>query len=471
MFAKILSKNVNRPAAEEGTKLGRIHVAAARRRDAGFSTRTLVYGFAGIILAGTLLLMLPLATRSGQITSPVDALFTATSAVCVTGLVVVDTGTYWSFFGQVVILLMMQIGGFGFMTGATALISVLGRRIGLTQRLLVSESLSLEGPGGMVRMVRRMAIFTGLAEGTGAVIFFFFFLMKSSPLLALWQAIFHAVSAFNNAGFDLFGNFKSLIDFQQNAPVLLTTAILFILGGVGFAVVMDLYRVRGWDRLTLNSKLVLTTSAILLLVGTTVYLIAEYFNPGTLEPMSLPVKLLSAFFQSATTRTAGFNSINISSMLDYSLFFTILLMFIGGGSGSTAGGIKVNTFGLLSATVLSTIQGKEHVGAFGREFHTEQIYRALAILVISLGVMVIAIFLLGITEKFGFLSLFFEAVSALGNVGLDTGVTPGLSIPGRVLITVLMFTGRLGPLTLVMSLRQHRRAELLHYPEETISIG
>lgn len=470
MPEKILSKNMNKPP--EGRKSWRITVAAITRpRASGFSTRTLVYGFAGVIAIGTLFLMLPVASSTGKPTSPMNALFTATSATCVTGLVVVDTGTYWSFFGQLVILLMMQIGGFGFMTGATALISMLGRRIGLTQRLLVSESLSLGGPGGMVRMVRRMAIFTALAEGTGAVIFFLCFLTRSSPLFALWQAIFHTVSTFNNAGFDVFGNFKSLTDFQQNVPVLLTTAVLFILGGIGFAVVMDVCKARGWDRLTLNSKLVLAASAILLTGGTVIYLAAEYFNPGTLGSMNFPAKLLNAFFQSATTRTAGFNSVNVSALLDCSLFFTILLMFIGGASGSTAGGIKVNTFGLLAATVFSTIQGREHAGAFGREFRTEQIYRALAVFLLALGVVVTAVLSLNVTEKFNFLSLLFEAVSALGNVGLDMGITPGLSTAGQMLITILMFAGRLGPLTLVMSLRQRQHSALYHYPEETISIG
>ena len=480
MFGKPLPQNTVKPVASERRKPWRIltHDIArpsapktAKPRETGFSTRTLVYGFAGVIAVGTLLLMLPVSNAAGRPTSFIDALFTATSATCVTGLVVVDTGTYWSFFGQFIILLMMQIGGFGFMTGATVLFSVLGRRIGITQRLLVSESLSLEGAGGMVRMVRRMIVFTALVEGIGAVIFFFAFLGEASPLLALWRAIFQTVSSFNNAGFDIFGNFKSLVGYAQNAPVLLTTAALFILGGIGFVVVMDVYKVRRWDRLSLNSKIVLATSAALLAGATVVYLIAEYSNPATLQPMNFPVKLLNAFFQAATPRTAGFNSINTGAMLEYSLFFTIILMFIGGGSGSTAGGIKVNTFGLLLATVLSTIQGKEHAGAFGREFRTGQIYRALAVLVLSLGVAVTAVFLLTITEKSSFLNLFFVTVSALGNVGLDVGISPALSVFGRILVTLLMFIGRLGPLTLVLSLRQRQRFELVHYPEETISIG
>ncbi len=470
MLEKILPRNGGKTKKKESS--WRIVFGPARHpREAGFSTLTLVYGFAGMILAGTLLLMLPEVTISGKPTSFVDALFTSTSAVCVTGLAAVDTGTYWNFFGQLIILLLIQVGGFGFMTGATALISVLGRRIGLTQRLLVSESLNLGGPGGMVRMVRRMVVFTAIAEGIGVVIFFFCFLGRNSPLSAAWQALFQSVSAFNNAGFDIFGNFKSLVDFQQSAPVLLTTAALFILGGIGYPVVMDIYRVRGWDRLTLNSKIAIITSAVLLAVGTAIYLVAEYNNPGTFGPMDFPVKLLNAFFQAATPRTAGFNSINTSAMLDYSIFFTILLMFIGGGSGSTAGGIKVNTFGLLATTVISTVQGKEHAGVFGREFRTEQIYRALTVLILALSVVVTALFLISITDNFNFLNLFFETVSAIGNVGLDMGVTPGLSVAGRILVIFLMFAGRLGPLTLVMSLRQRQHAELVHYPEETVSIG
>lgn len=449
----------------------RIPLIATERPRGSFSTRTLAYGFAGVIGLGTLLLMLPISSQIREFTSPVNAIFTATSATCVTGLVVVDTGTYWSFFGQTVILVMIQIGGFGFMTGATALLSVLGHRIGLRERLLVSESLSLKGPGGMVRIVRRMFLFTALAEGTGTIIFFLRFAGDYPPLTALWRAVFLSISAFNNAGFDIFGGFRSLSDFRGDALVLLATASLFILGGISFVVVMDIFKVRHWDGLSLNSKLVLTTTAVLLGGGMLIILLVEFSNPTTLGALSLPQKLLNAFFHAATPRTAGFNSLSVSAMRSYTVFFTILLMFIGGASGATAGGVKVNTIGILSATIVSTIRGKENAGAFGREFHIQQIYRALAVVMLSLGLVVSTVFLLGITEKFSFFTLVFEAVSAFGTVGLTTGITPELSVAGRLIITLLMFAGRLGPLTLVLSLLQRQQAGLYRYPRETISIG
>ncbi|MFH1640222.1 MAG: TrkH family potassium uptake protein [Chloroflexota bacterium] len=453
------------------SKPWRIPMVTAAKPRGGFSTRALVYGFAGIIALGTLLLMLPVSSRTQEFTSPVNALFTATSATCVTGLVVLDTGTYWSFFGQVVILILIQTGGFGFMTGATAILSVLGRRIRLRDRLLVSESLSLEGPGGMVRIVRRMALFTALAEGIGAVIFFLCFVGENPPLTALWRAIFHTISAFNNAGFSIFGNFQSLLTFQRDAVVLLVTAFLIILGGISFAVVMDIYTVRRWDRLSLNSKIVLSTTAVLLGGGMLVILLAEYRNPATMGALSFPWKLLNAFFHAVTPRTAGFNSLDLTVMLDHTLFFTMLLMFIGGATGSTAGGIKVNTIGVLSATILSSLKGRENAGAFGREFRTQLIYRALALAIISLGLVAVWVFLLSMTESFTFLSLIFETVSAFATVGLSSGITLGLSLAGRLLMIILMFVGRLGPLTLVLSLRQRQQPSLYRYPGGTISIG
>ncbi len=472
MFKRDITKSKDGISQVAQGKTWQISLAIATRpRGGGLSTRTLVYGFAAVIGLGTLLLMLPASSRTHQFTPPLNALFTATSATCVTGLVVLDTGTYWSLFGQVVIIAMIQIGGFGFMAGATAILSMFGRRIGLRERLLVSESLSLEGPGGMVRLVRRMALFTVLAEGTGALVFFLRFAMGNPPLTALWRAVFHAISSFNNAGFDIFGNFHSLIDFQRDAAVLLTTAALFILGGISFVVVMDVYRMRRWDRLSLNSKIVLATTAVLVAGGTLVILLAEFYNPATLGALTLPEKLLNAFFHSATTRTAGFNSINVSAMLNYTLFFTMLLMFVGGATGSTAGGIKVNTIGVLFATILSSIKGREHAGAFGREFPIQQIYRAAVVAIISLGLVASAIFLLSITEGFNFLSIIFEAVSAFGTVGLTTGITPVLSMAGRILLMTLMFAGRLGPLTLVLALRQRQQPSLYRYPQETISIG
>jgi trk system potassium uptake protein TrkH len=271
---------------------------------------------------------------------------------------------------------------------------------------------------------------------------------------------------------DIFGNFRSLVGYQNNALVILTTAGLIIFGGISFFVVADVIKVRRFHRLLLDSKVVLITTLGLLALGVLVLLATEYSNGDTLGPLSVPGKVLNAFFHSVVPRTAGFNSIDVSHMADYSLFFTILLMFVGGAAGSTAGGIKVNTFGMLAATIWSVLRGKEHAGAFGKEFTSQHIYRALALVMLSLTLVAITVFVLKITdEKFGFLNLLFETTSAFGTVGLSTGITPDLSIPGRLIITGMMFIGRLGPLLLVLSLTQRQQPAIYRYPQDTVRIG
>jgi trk system potassium uptake protein TrkH len=416
--------------------------------------------------------MLPVASKTGQFTSPVNTLFTAASAVCVTGLAVVDTGDYWSSFGQGVILVLIQIGGLGFMASATLLLLVLGRRLGLRERWLIGQSLGTERLGGMVKLVRRILVFTFIVEAIGAAIFYIRFSVENPTGTAAWKAVFQSVSAFNNCGLDLFGNFRSLLGYQTDTTVILTTAGLIILGGISFMVVADVINVRRFGRLLLDSKIVLVTTLGLLVLGTVVILLTEYSNADTLGPLSFPYKLLNAFFHSVTPRTAGFSSINIGSMAAYSQFFTILLMFVGGAAGSTAGGIKVNTFGMLVATIWSTIRGKEHAGAFGREFANQQIHRALALVMLSLTLIFIVVFVLTITDKgFGFLKLLFETVSAFGTVGLSTGITPDLSVAGRLIITAMMFIGRLGPLILVLSLTQGQKPSEYRYPQDEVRIG
>jgi len=446
-----------------------------RPKQPGFSPLILIYGFAGVIILGTILLMLPVASKSGQFTFPdtfITALFTATSSVCVTGLAVVDTGPYWSGFGQGVILVLIQIGGLGFMTSATLLLLLLGRRLGLRERWLIGQSFGTERLGGMVKLVRRILLFTIIVEAIGALIFYIRFSVENPTGTAAWKAVFHAVSAFNNCGLDLFGNFRSLLGYQTDTTVILTTAALIILGGISFMVVADVINVRRFGRLLLDSKIVLVTTLGLLVLGTVVILLTEYGNADTLGPMSVPYKLLNAFFHSVTPRTAGFSSINIGGMAAYSQFFTILLMFVGGAAGSTAGGIKVNTFGMLVATIWSTIRGKEHAGAFGREFANQQIHRALALVMLALTLIFIVVFVLTITDKgFGFLKLLFETVSAFGTVGLSTGITPDLSVAGRLIITAVMFIGRLGPLILVLSLTQRQQPSAYRYPQDEVRIG
>ena len=437
----------------------------------GVSTIILAYGFAGVIALGTLLLTLPFATKSGDVASPLNALFTATSAVCVTGLVVVDTGTYWSHFGQAVILLLIQIGGLGFMTSATLFFLLLGRRIGVKERFLIGRSVGLEKPGGMVKLVIRIAIFTIVLEIIGATVLYFLFSTQESSDTAGWWAVFHAISAFNNAGFDIFGNFRSLSAYETNPGVLLTIAALIILGGISFIVIMDVISVRRFIRLALDSKIVIITTVSLLIIGAIVILVSEYSNANTLEALSWPDRLLNSFFHSVTPRTAGFSTMNMGSMADYSLFFTIFLMFVGGAAGSTAGGIKVNTFGMLTATIWSTIRGNRHPGVFGREFVGQQINQALSLVLLSLMLVSVVVLILTITEEADFIQLLFETVSAFGTVGLSTGITPDLSIAGKFIITAMMFIGRLGPLVLALSLAQREQPSAYRYPEDEVRIG
>jgi trk system potassium uptake protein TrkH len=442
-----------------------------QQRTGSSLSRTLILGFAGLIVIGGILLMLPISSAAGQATPPVNAFFTSTSAVCVTGLVVVDTGTYWSSFGQGVILALIQIGGFGFMTSATLLMLAFGRRIGLRERLLIGESMGMSRLGGLVRIVRNMAIFTLLAEGIGAAVFFIRFSAENPLRLAIWKSTFHAISAFNNAGFDIFGNFQSLTNYRGDPLVVLSTAALIFLGGISFVVILDVLKTRRLVRLSLDTKLVLVVTVSLLAAGMVVILLTEFIEPTVFGNVSLPQKVLIAFFQSVTARTAGFTLVNMGTLTQYALFFIMFLMFVGGAAGSTAGGMKVNTFGMLAATIWSTIRGREHAGAFGREFNTQQLYRAIAVVMLSLGLVALVGFLLSVHEETSFINLLFETVSAFGTVGLSTGITPSLSLAGRIIITFAMFLGRLGPLALTLALLQRQKPSQYRYPEEMVRIG
>jgi trk system potassium uptake protein TrkH len=431
----------------------------------------LMGGFGAMIILGTLLLMFPIASRSGEWTPFVDALFTSTSAVCVTGLVVVDTLDYWTIFGQAVILVLIQLGGFGFMTSATVFLVALGRRIGLRERLLIRESVGVTQLGGLLRIILGMGIFTIAAEVIGAIVFYIRFSGEYPLGTAVWKSVFQSVSAFNNAGFDVFGGFRSISEYHNSPLVVLTTAALVILGGISFLVLRDISLNRSLRKLSVDTKLVLSVTMSLLLLGMVVVLITEFGNTGSLGEMTLPQKLLNAFFQSVTSRTAGFSSFSTANMTDYALFFVMLLMFVGGASGSTAGGIKVNTFGMLISTIWDSIRGKEYPGVFGREFTSQQIFRALAIIMLALVLVTVVTFLLAVTEGFPFLKVLFETVSAFGTVGLSTGITPELSVLGRILITITMFAGRLGPLTLTLALIARQRPTVYRYPKEVIRIG
>jgi trk system potassium uptake protein len=431
----------------------------------------IIYGFIGLIIIGTLLLMLPISSKTGQFTSLINSFFTATSAVCVTGLAVVDTAGYWTLFGQIVICILIQLGGFGFMTSATIFLLAFGKKIGLQERLLIQESMGLVKLGGLINIVKWMLLFTFVTEIIGAVILFFQFSADYSTGEAVWLSVFHSISAFNNCGFDLFGGFRSLTGYYNNPVILLTISALVILGGISFMVIYDVIKAKKWHRLSLDTKLVLSATLSLLVFGFIVILLAEANDPDTMGMMSFPQAMLNAFFQSVVARTAGFCTVNMVYVADYALFFTMILMFIGAASGSTAGGIKVNTFGALIATMWSSLRGKEKAGAYNRQFNTLQVYRALTVIMVSLGLISLIVFLLTITEEFSFIKLLFETFSAFGTVGLSTGITPELSIAGKIIIALTMFIGRLGPLSLILSLIRKQKTTAYNYPEELIRIG
>ncbi len=431
----------------------------------------LALGFLVTILIGSLLLSLPIANNEGTFTPYLTALFTATSAVCVTGLVVVDTGTYWSPVGQAMILLLIQIGGLGFMTASTILLLLIGRRVSLTERLLLRASHGVAALGGIIRLTQQAVLVTVVAEGIGALILFARFAFDIPLPQALWMGLFHSISAFNNAGFDLFGGYRSLIPYNQDPIVLLTIACLIILGGISFTVVLNVVQRGAYRYLLLDTKLVLFTSAALLLSGTIAFLVMESVNAATLAPMPFFAKALNAFFMSTTPRTAGYNAIDISQLTQASLMLTIALMYIGAGAGSTGGGIKVNTFAVLAAAVYASMRGKESVTVFGYELPLAEVTRALSIALLALGLIFAVTLLLTFTEPFSVVQLAFEATSAFGTVGLSTGVTPQLSVVGKLLIAGMMYVGRVGPLTLALALAQRVAPERVKHPQAQVKIG
>ena len=432
--------------------------------------------FAVLIAVGTVLLMLPISTVSGEATRFIDALFTATSAACVTGLVVVDTANHWSPFGQVVILLLIQLGGFGIMAGSTLLLFLFLRRTTLRDRVLVQESLGGMHLGAVTSIVKRIAIFTIVCEVVGAVVLSIAFMAgpEAGPRwhpLGIWWGIFHSISAFNNAGFDLTGGFQSLIPFRDDWVVLLTHGLLLVLGGLGFAIVGDAVGRRRWGRMALETKLVLSTTIALLIGGTVLIGVIEWTNPATLGQLPPEQRVLNAFFESATLRTAGFTALDTGALVESTLFVVMALMFIGGASGSTAGGIKVNTFAVLIIAIISTVKGEPSATAFGRRIKHAIVYRALAVLLLAMGFVFLVGLGLTLTTEATFVQTLFEAISAFGTVGASTGITPDLSDPARLITAFAMFAGRLGPLTLVLALAARAHPVSYRPAVESVRIG
>jgi|SRR5690554_3088998 len=432
--------------------------------------RVLVFGFLALIVVGALLLRLPQATVEGL--SFLEAFFTATSAVCVTGLAVVDTGTAFTTFGQVIIMLLIQIGGLGFMTMATLIFMLLGKKISFRNRLLIQESLNQLTVAGVVRLVRTILLYTLVVEGVAALILGARFAPDMGLLQGLYYGIFHSVSAFCNAGFDIMGNFTSLTAYSGDLVVNIVIMSLFVGGGLGFTVIGDLLKnARRPQRLQFHSKLVLLLTVVLLLTAFLVIFALEYNNPQTIAPLPWGEKILGTAFTAATTRTAGFSTLPGDQLRQPTQFFMLILMFIGASPASTGGGIKTTTLGVVLVAVHSIVRGKSDAVLFQRRLPQYIIHKALAIIIISITLVVAITLLLSITEEFGFLSLLFEVVSAFGTVGLSTGLTPQLTVVGKILIIFTMFVGRVGAVTLTLALGQRVKDYDIRYPRGRVMVG
>lgn len=437
-------------------------------------TQILVVGFAMTILVGALILMTPLSSASGQWTDFVSALFTATSAVCVTGLIVVDTGTYWSGFGQFVIIALIQIGGLGFMTFTTLAFFIARKRIGLKERMVLQEGFNAYNLGGIVKYTKYVLFYTFIVELIGAVFLTIGFAPDYGLGRGIVMGVFHSISSFCNAGFDLIGNYRSITGYVDNYIITITIGTLIVIGGLGFFVASDIFKKRSFKKLAIHTKLVLIVNTSLLLMGMILFFIFEYNNPETIKNLPLDVKILASWFQSVTPRTAGYNSLDLASMTTASSFLTIILMFIGASPGSTGGGIKTTTFAAILLTVVSVLKGKDETEVFRKTIPMNIIKRALSVVCIALLVVTISVAILSFTEDASFLEICYEVASGFATVGLTMGITQELTTVGRLVIILTMFIGRLGPLTIALAIAQLQSSSSkgkYKYPDGDILVG
>ncbi|MFM7327006.1 MAG: TrkH family potassium uptake protein [Nodosilinea sp.] len=440
--------------------------------------RTICLGFLVVISLGSLLLMIPLAVTGGSWGSPLIALFTSTSAVCVTGLVVVDTGTYFSSFGQAVIVTLIQIGGLGYMTATTLLLLLLGQRLKLKDRVAIQQSMDQTELAAGKALLPSVIAMTMVFEIAGVFCFYPAFRGEYGAGQSLWLSVFHSVSAFNNAGFSLF--FDNIIGYQDHLWINLIISLLIIFGGLGYEVIVEMFMglrayLKGNPRrlnFSLNYKIVTSTTLVLLILGTFALFATEFNNPDTLGNLPVPVKLLAAWFQSVVARTAGFNSIDIGAMGNASLFTMIALMFIGASPGGTGGGIKTTTFRILLVCTLAVLQGKEKVLCYRRQIPPIRVLKTVAVVVGSGLVVILATMLISISNpEHNFIAVLFETVSAFATVGLSTGITAKLSAFSQVVIVITMYLGRVGVLLFMAALLGDPRPTAVQYPEEDLLIG
>ena len=447
------------------------------------ASRIILLGFLSVIFIGSILLSLPIATKSGEATPYVDALFTATTSVCVTGLVTVNTLAHWSFFGHIVILLLIQFGGLGFVAVLTAMILALGKKVSLKERILIQEAYSFNKLSGMVNFIKKVLIGTLTVEAIGAIFYMFQFIPELGVARGIWVSIFNAISAFCNAGIDIIGEY-SLVPYVHNPPINIVTMVLIVSGGIGFTVWWDLIRVgklvkekkiplkKMLSRLTLHSKIVLTTTISLIIGGAIFIFVLEYNNTGTIGTFSFLDKIQASFFQSVTLRTAGFATLPQENLRDGTSLICIILMFIGGSPVGTAGGIKTVTIAVLFATVMSVVRGSKSVVIYNRRVSGEIVKKSLAIICITLFLLLSATIILNITEaRADFMTCFYEVASALGTVGLSKNLTPYLTTIGKIIIICTMYMGRVGPITMAVGFHVKNKKTLVEFPEEDLLVG
>lgn len=439
-----------------------------------------VLSFISVILFGAILLTFPISSKTGEYTNFLTALFTATSATCVTGLVVVDTGTYWSLFGQIVILILIQIGGLGYMTIATFFLLFSHRKISLKQRFVLKEGLNVYKLSGILSFTKMVFFYVILLEFSGAVILTLRFIREASFPVALWKGLFHSVSAFCNAGFDIIGNFRSFTPYANDLTVNLVVMSLIVFGGIGFYVAYELYytvvywfKERILRKFSLHSKIALKFTIFLIIFGAITFFILEYTNLLTLGVLPFRGKILASLFQSITPRTAGFNTVNISMLKQPTQLLLIILMFIGGSPGGTAGGVKTTTFFVFLVLIMYAFRERTNVVAMGRTIKLETLRKAIFIISFALFIILFSSFLILTAQgnEFNFMQVLFEVVSAFGTVGLSTGITTKLSSFSRVVIIATMFIGRVGPLSFILSLATRRIKKVPEYPEEEVAVG
>lgn len=435
----------------------------------------IVLVFLAIILVGAALLSMPVSSQTGRPTDFLTALFTATSATCVTGLIVVDTGVYWSGFGQTVILVMIQIGGLGFMTIASIFFFAMRQKIGLKQRLVLSQAFSLDDMNGIVRFVRNVLFGTLIVEGAGALLLCARFWPEFGFLTALKYGVFHAVSAFCNAGFDILGDLEaggSLCRYACDPLVNITIMLLIVIGGLGFAVWGDVRRNRRFSRMAVYTRLVLLITTGLIVGGAVVFALLEWNNPDTIGSLPVGGKLLACLFQSVTLRTAGFTTINQNALSDVSKAVSDVLMFIGGSSGSTAGGVKTVTIGVVILYAMGTARGRTQVTAFHRAVSPRDVGHAVAIVLLMFALALLGAGMICVCDAVSLENALYETISALCTVGLTTGITASLGVASRILLIIFMFFGRVGVMTISVGfMAANPASERIQYAQTKIMIG